>query len=169
MFVTRGDFVMPSVALTAARFSAKYGIGAFGETLFANTVLDPKKKDGKNMVVYFDSDDEGRDGGSVRTLASRPTWFIDKMIVSASAGDTASANGLLRRHINFLCSVRSEPVFCDDDQTWYRFLHFAMIGRPHRPGRTSAGMELYEANLRVQWRPMSSNDPDYLSVTGIVM
>ena len=121
------------------------------------------------MVVYFDSDDEGRDGGSVRTLASRPTWFIDKMIVSASAGDTASANGLLRRHINFLCSVRSEPVFCDDDQTWYRFLHFAMIGRPHRPGRTSAGMELYEANLRVQWRPMSSNDPDYLSVTGIVM
>ena len=169
MFVTRGDFVMPSVALTAARFSAKYGIGAFGETLFANTVLDPKKKDGKNMVVYFDSDDEGRDGGSVRTLTSRPTWFIDKMIVSASAGDTASANRLLRRHINFLCSVRSEPVFCDDDQTWYRFLHFAMIGRPHRPGRTSAGMELYEANLRVQWRPMSSNDPDYLSVTGIVV
>jgi hypothetical protein len=50
MFVTRGDFVMPSVALTAARFSAKYGIGAFGETLFANTVLDPKKKDGKNML-----------------------------------------------------------------------------------------------------------------------
>ena len=169
MFVTRGDFVMPSVALTAARFSAKYGIGAFGETLFANTVLDPKKKDGKNMVVYFDSDDGGRDGGSVRTLASRPTWFIDKMIVSASAGDTASANRLLRRHINFLCSVRSEPVFCDDDQTWYRFLHFAMIGRPYRPGRTSAGMELYEANLRVQWRPMSSNDPDYLAVTGIVV
>ena len=169
MFVTRGDLVMPSVALTTARFSAKYGIGAFGETLFANTVLDPKKKDGKNMVVYFDSDDEGRDGGSVRTLASRPTWFIDKMIVSASAGDTASANRLLRRHINFLCSVRSEPVFCDDDQTWYRFLHFAMIGRPHRPGRTSAGMELYEANLRVQWRPMSSNDPDYLAVTGIVV
>ena len=169
MFVTRGDFVMPSVALTTARFSAKYGIGVFGETLFANTVLDPKKKDGKNMVVYFDSDDEGRDGGSVRTLASRPTWFIDKMIISASAGDTASANGLLRRHINFLCSVRSEPVFCDDDQTWYRFLHFAMIGRPRRPGRTSAGMELYEANLRVQWRPMSSNDPDYLAVTGIVV
>ena len=43
MFVTRGDFVMPSVALMAARFAAQNGVGNFGDNLFANTVLDPKK------------------------------------------------------------------------------------------------------------------------------
>ena len=36
-----------------------------------------------------------------------------------------------------------------------------------RPGRTTAGMDIYEATLRVLWRPMSSRDPDYAAVTGI--
>lgn len=167
MFVGRGDRVMPSVALTAARFSAKYSFGTFGVDLFANTVVDPSKKDGKNLVVYFDSDDEGKDGGNVRLLAKRPSWFIDRMIISASGGDTAIANGLLRKHVNFLCSVRGEPALCEEDGVWYRFLHFAMLGRPRRPGRTAAGQDLYEATLRVMWRPMSSQDPDYAAVTGI--
>lgn len=167
MFVTRGDRVMPSVALTAARFSAKYAVGTFGVDLFANTVVDPSKKDGKNLVVYFDSDDSGKDGGNVRTLAGSPTWYVDKMIVAASGGDTAVASGLLGRHVNFLCSVRSEPVLCEEDGIWYRFLHVALIGRPRRPGRTAAGQDLYEAVLRIVWRPMSAADPDYVSVTGI--
>ena len=169
MFVTRGDFAMPSVALVAARFSAKHGVGTFGETLFANTVIDPAKKDGKNLVVYFDSDDNGKDGGNVRTLASGTTWYIDKMILSASAADSGTANGLLRKHVNFLCSARSEPAFCEEDQIWYRFLHVALLGRPRRPGRTTAGMDLYEATLRVMWRPMSAFDPDYTAVTGIAL
>ena len=167
MFVTRGDRVMPSVALTAARFAAKFSIGTFGGDLFANTVVDPSKKDGKNLVVYFDSDDAGRDGGNIRTLAGSPTWYIDRMIVSASGGDTAIANGLLRRHVNFLCAVRGEPAFCEEDGIWYRFLHIALLGRPRRPGRTAAGQDVYEANLRIMWRPMSSRDPDYAAVTGI--
>lgn len=169
MFVTRGDRVMPSVAIAAARFSAKHGIGAFGETLFANTIVDPAKKEGKNCVVYYDADDDGKDGGNVRTLAGSPTWFIDKMVMSASAGDSATANGLLLRHVNFLCSVRGEPVLCEEQQTWYVFLHIALLGRPRRPGRSSAGMDLYEATLRVMWRPMSAADPNYTAVTGIAL
>ena len=168
MFVSRGDKVMPSVALVAAQFSAKYGIGVYGNTLFANTVLDPAKKDGKNVVVYFDDDSSAKDGGTVRTLAKGPTWFVDKMIVSASAADSATANQMMRQHVNFLCSVRSEPVFCNEDQIWYRFLHIALLNRPRRPGRTTAGMDLYEATLRIAWRPMSAQDPDYVAVTGIV-
>lgn len=167
MFVGRGDRVMPSVALTAARFSAKHSFGTFGVDLFANTIVDPSKKDGKNLVVYFDSDDAGKDGGNVRLLAKRPSWYIDRMIISASGGDTAIANGLLRKHVNFLCSVRGEPAFCEEDGVWYRFLHFAMLGRSRRPGRTTAGQDLYEANLRVMWRPMSSLDPGYAAITGI--
>ena len=168
MFITTGDKAMPSLALTAARFSAKYHLGDFGINLFANTVVDPAKRDGKSIVVYFDSDDNGKDGGNVRTLASGPTWYVDKLIVTASGGDTATANALIRRHINFLCSVRRQPVFCDEDQVWYRILHVALLGRPVRPGRTSAGMDLYESTLREMWRPMSSRDPDYAAVTGIV-
>lgn len=167
MFVTRGDVVMPSVALTAARFAAGHSVGVFGNDLFCNTIVDPAKKDGKNLVVYYDSDDPGRDGGNVRTLAGRPAWFVDRMIISASGGSTAIANGLLRRHVNFLCSVRGENVLCEEDGIWYRFLHFALLGRPRRPGRTEAGQDLYEAVLRVMWRPMSSADPDYATITGI--
>ena len=167
MFITTGDRAMPSLAVSAARLSAKYGVGDYGNTLFANTVVDPAKKVDKSIAVYFDSDDNGRDGGNLRTLASGPAWYVDKLIVTASGGNTATANALIRRHINFLCSVRREPVFCDEDQTWYRILHVAMLGRPVRPGRTAAGMELYEATLRVLWRPMSSRDADYAAVTGI--
>lgn len=167
MFVRRGDVVMPSVALTAARFSGAHAIGTFGGDLFANTVVDPSKKDGKNLVVYFDSDDAGKDGGNVRTLAGSPAYFVDRMIITASGGSTAVANGLLRRHVNFLCSVRGENVMCEEDGTWYRFLHFALLGRPRRPGRTLAGQDLYEATLRVMWRPMSARDPNYAEVTGI--
>lgn len=167
MFVTRGDRAMPSVALTAARFAARFSIGTFGTDLFANTIVDPTKKDGKNLVVYYDSDDAGKDGGNIRTLAGSPTWYVDRMILSASGGDTATANGLLCRHVNFLCSVRGEPAFCEEEGTWYRFLHFALVGRPRRPGRTVAGQDLYEAVLRVVWRPMSAQDPDYVAVTGI--
>jgi len=159
--------MMPSVALTAARFAAGYGIGKWGETLFANVVVDPAKRDSKALVVYFDSDDPGRDGGCVRTLASTPTWYIDRLIISSQAGDSAVANENLRAHVNFLCSVRGEAAFCGEDQVWYRFLHFALIGRPRRPGRTEAGLDLYEAALRVMWRPMSASDPDYAAVTGI--
>lgn len=167
MFVTTGDIVMPSVAVTAARFAEKFLDARYGENLFANVVVDPAKKDGKSIVVYFDSDDKGRDGGNVRTLAHGITWFVDRMIVSASGPDSASANALLRRHVGFLCSVRSHPVLCEEDGIWYRFLHIAMLGRPQRPGRTLGGMDLYEAVLRVVWRPMSSQDPDYAEVTGI--
>ena len=167
MFVSRGDRIMPSIALTAAKFAAKHSIGTFGADLFANCVVDPSKKDGKNLVVYFDSDDAGKDGGTVRTLAGTPTWYIDRMIVAASGGSTAVANGLLGRHVNFLCSIRGEPVLCEEDNIWYRFLHFAMLGRPRRPGRTEAGQDLYEATLRVMWRPLSASDPDYAEITGI--
>ena len=169
MFVTRGDVVMPSMALMAARFSAKFAIGTFGVNLFANSIVDPAKKDGKDLVVYFDSDDAGKDGGNVRTLAGSPAYYVDQMIVSASGGSTAVANGLLRRHINFLCSVRGEPALCEEDGIWYYFMHFALLGRPRRPGRTTAGQDLYEANLRVMWRPMSAADPNYTTVTGIVV
>jgi len=166
-FIRTGDRMMPSLALTAAKFAAKHGFGTFGENLFANVVVDPSKKDGKSIVVYYDPDDEGRDGGTVRTLASGPTWYIDRLILSASGGDTATVTTLLRKHVNFLCSVRSIPVFVEEDQTWYRILHVVMLGRPRRPGRTTAGMELYETTLRVMWRPMSAQDPDYATVTGI--
>ena len=167
MFVTRGDFAMPSVALMTARFAGCHAVGVFGVDLFANTVVDPSKKDGKNLVVYFDSDDAGKDGGNVRTLAGRPAYFVDRMIVAASGGSTAVATGLLRRHINFLCSIRGENVQCEEDGIWYRFLHVALLGRPRRPGRTLAGQDLYEAMLRIMWRPMSSRDPNYAVVTGI--
>lgn len=169
MFITKGDRVMPSIAVVLARFSANHGIGSFGTNLFANTVVDPAKKDGKSIVVYFDADDAGKDGGNVRTLASGPTWYLDKVIVTASGGDSVTANRLMRGHVNFLCSVRGEPAFCEDDGTWYRLLHVAMLGRPVRPGRTEAGMDLYEASLRVMWRPMSARDPDYTAVTGIAV
>ena len=166
-FIRTGDRMMPSLALTAAKFAAKHGFGTFGENLFANVVVDPSKKDGKSIVVYYDPDDEGRDGGTVRTLASGPTWYVDRIILSASGGDTATVTTLLRKHVNFLCSMRSIPVFVEEDQTWYRILHVVMLGRPRRPGRTTAGMELYETTLRVMWRPMSAQDPDYATVTGI--
>lgn len=169
MFVTRGDRMMPSVALVAAKFAAKHGRGVWGANLFCNVVVDPAKRDGKNIVVYYDDDSNGRDGGNVRTLAGSPSWYIDKMIISASAADTASANSLMRGHVNFLCSVRSHPVFCEEDGIWYRFLHVAMLGRPRRPGRTTAGMDLYEATLRIVWRPMSTRDSDYTEITGIVV
>lgn len=167
MFIRTGDRVMPSIAVMAARLAAKYSVGSFGDDLFANVVVDPAKKEKKSIVVYFDCDDNGRDGGNVRTLASGPTWYEDKIIVTASGGESGIANALMRRHVNFLCSARREPVFCDEDQIWYRVLHVAMIGRPKRPGRTQAGMDLYEATLRVLWRPMSARDPDYTAVTGI--
>jgi len=169
MFVKRGDVMMPSVALTAARFAAKHGVGVWGENLFVNTIVDTSKKNGKDLVVYYDSDDAGKDGGNVRTLAGTPTWYVDKLIISGSAGTSAVASGLLRRHVNFLCSVRGEAALCEEDQVWYRFLHFALIGRPRRPGRTEAGMDLYEASLRVMWRPMSASDPDYTAITGIAL
>lgn len=167
MFITKGDRVMPSLAVVAARFSARHGIGSFGDNLFANTVVDPAKKDGKSIVVYFDADDSGKDGGNVRTLAGGPSWYVDKLIVTASGDGSTVANRLLRRHINFLCSVRREPAFCDEDGIWYRLLHVAMLGRPVRPGRTHAGMDIYEATLRVLWRPLSALDPEYAAVTGI--
>jgi len=160
---------MPSVALTLSKFSAKYGKGTFGVDLFANAVVDPAKKENKNLVVYFDSDDAGMDGGNVRTLAGTPAWYIDRLIVSASGGSTVIAMGLLRKHVNFLCSVRSEPVLCEEDGVWYRILHVALLGRPRRPGRTAAGQDLYEATLRIMWRPMSAQDSDYTAVTGIVV
>lgn len=169
MFITTGDRAMPSLALVASQFSAKHGLGTYGANLFANVVVDPAKQDGKSIVVYFDSDDKGRDGGNVRTLASGPAWYVDKLIVTASGGKSADASMLLRRHVNFLCSVRREPAYCDEDQIWYRILHVALLGRPVRPGRTQAGMDLYEATLRVLWRPMSSRDSDYTAVTGIAL
>ena len=162
--------MMPSVAIVAAKFAAAHGVGSWGNNLFANTVVDPAKKTiGKGIVVYYDSDDNGKEGGNARTLASGPSYFVDRLIISSSDGDSASANALLRRHVNFLCSARGEPAFCDEDQVWYRFLHFALLGRPKRPGRTAASMDLYEATLRVMWRPMSSRDPDYTAVTGIAV
>lgn len=161
MFITTGDFAMPSVALTAARFSAKHGFGTYGQDLFANVVVDPNKKDGKNLVVYYDSDDDKIDGGAVRTLSSGNSWFVDKLIVSSSANDTATANSQLRKHVNFLCSIRGEPVQDEDDQKWYRFLHIAIIGRMKRQGRTAAGWDLYEATLRVMWRRLSKDDDEY--------
>lgn len=164
MFVTTGDFAMPSVALTAARFSGKYGLGSFGNNLFANVVVDPKKQDGKSIVVYYDCDDDKIDGGAVRTMSSGNTWFVDKLIITSHGNDTYTANSLIRRHINFLCSVRGEPVQDEDDQIWYRFLHVALMGRVKRPGRTPAGWDYYSATLRVMWRPMSIDDPDYDSV-----
>lgn len=169
MFVTRGDRVMPSVALTLAKYSASYSIGTYGSDLFANTIVDPSKKDGKNLVVYFDSDDSGKDGGNLRTLAGTPSCYIDRLIVQASGDKTATANGLLSRHINFLCSVRGEPVFCEEDGIWYYLMHAAMLGRPRRPGRTAQGQDLYEAMLRIMWRPMSAADPNYTAVTGITV
>ena len=152
---------MPSVALTLARFSAKYGKGNFGDTLFANVVVDPVKKDGKNTVVYYDSDDERLDGGAVRLLNREPSWYIDRMIISSSAADTTSAMALMRKHINFLCSIRGEPVQDEDSHEWFYIVHVAMLGRIRRPGRTAAGMDLYNATLRVVWRPISPNDDCY--------
>ncbi len=167
MFVNRGDYAMPSVALTLARFSAKHGRGMFGDNLFANVVLDPTKKDGKNMVVYYDSDDDKMDGGAVRLLNREPSWYIDRMVVSSSAADTATANALMRRHINFLCSIRGEPVRDDDTHEWFYIVHVAVLGRIRRPGRTSAGMDLYEAALRVVWRPLSPKDDCYDDVVAV--
>ena len=167
MFVLTGDKMMPSAAVVLARFMESVGLGTWGTNLFANVVVDPTKQDKKSIVVYFDSDDNGKDGGNVRTLASGPAWFVDKVIVTASAGDSATANTLLARHVNLLCAVRTHPVFNDENQTWYRVLHVALLGRPRRPGRTAGGMDLYEATLRVTWRPMAATDPDYVTVTGI--
>lgn len=167
MFVNTGDKMMPSAAVVLARFAERCGLGIWGVGLFANVVVDPTKQDKKSIVVYFDPDDNGKDGGNVRTLASGPAWFVDKVVVTASAGDSATANALLARHVNLLCSVRTHPVFNDENQTWYRVLHVALLGRARRPGRTAGGMDLYEAMLRVTWRPMSASDPDYGAVTGI--
>lgn len=168
-FVNTGDRMMPSLATVAARFVENCGLGTFGTDLYANIVIDQSKKDGKSIVVYFDPDDDGKDGGNLRTLASGSAWFVDKLIVTATAGTSAEANALLRRHVNLMCSVRRHPVFNDEDQTWYRILHVALLGRPRRPGRTAGGVDLYEAMLRVAWRPLSVNDPEYATVTGIVV
>lgn len=168
MFIETGDWAMPSVALTAARFASNHNMGEFGKTLFANTVFEPAKKEGKNAVVYFDSDDEGKEGGNLRVLNGTPAWYEDRMILASSAGDTGVAMQMIRRHIGFLCSVRGEPAFCQEDQIWYMFLHISLVGRVRRPGRTSAGQDLYEATLRVLWRPMSREDKNYTAVTGIV-
>lgn len=167
MFVTRGDKMMPSIALVAARFAEKCGFGSWGTDLFSNVVVDVTKQDGKSVVVYFDGEDNGKDGGNVRTLASGPAWYVDKLIVTASAGNSVAANALLRKHVNFLCSIRSHPVFHDEEQIWYRILHVALLGRARRIGRTTGGMDLYEATLHVAWRPLSSADPDYAAITGI--
>lgn len=167
MFITTGDMMMPSAAVCAARLATKHGLGDFGSNLFANSVVDPSKQDAKNIVCYFDSDNT-RQSGNLRTLASGTTWYVDEIFVTASSERSEQANALLRKHVGFLCSVRTHPVFCDEDQTWYRFLHISLKGRSKRAGKTTGGMELYEATLRVAWRPMSSSDPDYKEVTGIV-
>ena len=167
MFITTGDIMMPSAAVCAARLAAKHGLGAFGSNLFANSVVDPSKQDAKNIVCFFDSD-ATKQSGNLRTLASGTTWYVDEIIVTASSERSEHANALLRKYVNFLCSVRTHPVFCDDDQIWYRFLHITLKGRAKRVGKTTGGMELYEGVLRVAWRPMSSRDPDYKETTGIV-
>ena len=167
MFVTRGDVMMPSAAVVLARFAEKFGFGSWGVDLFGNVVVDPSKQDGKSIAVYFDADDDSRDGGNVRTLASGPAWFVDKIIVTATGSTSQQANALLRKHVNFLCSIRTQPVYNEEDQIWYRILHVALLWRPRRPGRTAGGMDMYEARLRIMWRPMSVNDPDYAEVTGI--
>ena len=165
MLVGHGDFLMPSVAINTARFATAHNVGRFGDNLFANTVVDPSKEDANGIVVYFDS--EKGEGGNIRTLGSGPAWFVDQMCISSSALNSGDAQGQLRRHVNFLCSVRSEPLLCAEDQIWYRFIHIALIGRPKRVGRTGRGMELYEATMQVKWRPMSTQDSDYSAVTGI--
>ena len=116
-FIRTGDRMMPSLALTAAKFAAKHGFGTFGENLFANVVVDPSKKDGKSIVVYYDSDDEGRDGGTVRTLASGPTWYIDRLY---SSGRHYHCHDALRKTSTF---CRAVSLFVEEDQTWYRIPH----------------------------------------------
>lgn len=167
MFIRTGDIMMPSVALASARFSAKHGVGTFGTNLFANTVVDPSKQDTSNVVIYFDSDLNPQKGGNVRTLGSGTSWFVDQMLISASANNSAKANALMRKHVNFLCSARMEPVYIDEDQMWCMFLHFALDGRAKRVGRTPAGMELYECIVRVLWRPLSEKDKGYEQITGV--
>lgn len=166
-FIKTGDIMMPSAAVTCARFASKHNKGVFGKDLFANTVVDPNKQDSKDIVCYFDSDGDIRRGGNVRTLASGPAWFVDEIIISSSAENSADAVQRLRLHVNFLCSIRNHPVFCEEDQIWYRFIHFALNGRPKRVGRTAGGMQLYEATIRIVWRPMSTQDRDYETITGI--
>ena len=165
-FVKWGDIMMPSVALTAARFSAKYGRGNFGSNLFANMVVDPTKQDSNGIVVYFDTDKE-KSGGNVRVLRGAPTWVVEQMIVSSSALNSGDANMQCRQHVNFLCSVRGVPVQCEEDKLWYRLIHISLVNNPRRVGKTGGGMELYEAMLQIKWRPMSTSDSDYESVTGI--
>ena len=166
-FITTGDRAMPSIALCAARFAAKHGLGRFGDNLFANTVVDPAKQDGKSITLYMDADDDGKTLGTVRTLASGPTWYLDKLMLTCTGGDTATAIRLVRSHVNFLCSIRGENLLDEETQTWYRILHAALIGRVLRTGRTPGNMDVYEAALRVMWRPMSAKDPGYAEVTGI--
>lgn len=166
-FIRTGDIMMPSAAATCARFAAMHNVGKFGQNLFANTIVDPAKQDSKDIVTYFDSDGDIKQGGNVRTLASGPAWYVDEIIINSSAENASEAVQRLRRHVNFLCSIRNEPVFCEEDQLWYRFVHFALKGRARRVGRTTGGMQLYEAFIRIAWRPMSTSDPDYTDVTGI--
>lgn len=166
MFVKYGDIMMPSIALNAVRFSARHGLGVFGDDLFANVIVDPSKTEIKEKVIYFDGDVD-KQGGNVRTLGKGMSYFVDQMIISSSAENSGTASQLIRKHIQFLCSIRGEPVQCDEDHIWYWFMHFALTGRAKRVGKTSAGLELYEANLRVMWRPMSANDPNYETITGI--
>jgi len=158
--------MMPSVALCAVRFAAKHGLGIFGSDLFANVIVDPSKTDTKEKVIYFDGDAD-KQGGNVRTLASGPSYFVDQMIISSSAEDSGTANALIRKHIHFLCSIRGEPVLCVEDQIRYWIMHCALTGRAKRIGKNSAGLELYEAMIRVMWRPMSTDDPNYETLTGI--
>lgn len=166
-FIHSGDFMMPSVAITAARFAAKHSVGVFGENLFANTIVDPSKQDANGIIMYQDSDGGNKEGGALRTLATGPAWFVDQMMVYSWAEDSADSVELMRKHVNFLCSIRNMPVFCEEDHIWYRFIHIALDGRAKRTGKTIGGMEEYQATIRVAWRPMSIHDRDYVEVTGI--
>lgn len=166
-FITTGDFAMPSLAICAARFADRHNVGVFGEDVFANTYHNQKEKPVKTFVTYSDATDGGgTKGGVERTLAHGNTWYVDKLLITATGKDSAEANAIMRKHINFLCSVRGEPVHCEEDGIWYYILHVAMIGRVGRSGRNADGLEQYNAALRVLWRPMSNKDPGYYELTG---
>lgn len=170
MFVSYGDRAMPSIALTMARFADTYHMGEFGKNLFANVVFDLKQQSTRLTTTYFDCEDAGKEGGNVRLLAGSPAWYVDKMIVQVCAGSSAEASQAICKHINFLCSIRSQPLQCIEDQIWYRIIHVRLLGRVRRPGRTmTGGLDVYDARLEIEWRPMSAKDSDYAAVTGIVV
>ena len=167
MFINTGDFAMPSVAVTLANFVAQNGFGTYGEELYANLAINPAEEQTRNIVVYYDSSDGGESGGAVRTLSSGNAWYVDRVVISSMGSSSSQAITTLRNHVNFLCSVRSHPVLCPEDNIWYRIIHVALIGRITRPGKTANGMDVYQAALQVKWRPMSAKDEDYEKITGI--